>query len=71
MKGIKKMIDWGLAESLIIFAMFIFLIIIGAITTKVIELYNRFKNYERPMQKISSKKWNFPEDDWIERIMKD
>lgn len=60
--------DWTVMECLIVLAVFLLFIVIGALITALIELYNRLNTYERPVRKVRPSEWTFPADDWDDRI---
>lgn len=66
------MIDWGLMECLIVIGIFIFFIVVAGIIMSGVELYNRLKSYEKPIQqnRISPRDWKNQEDSWDDRIMR-
>lgn len=61
--------DWTLIETAIVAICMGALFIVMCIASEVMDWIER-KRCEKPVKRIATLK-NYPEDDWVERIMKD
>ena len=64
------MADWTIIEAMLILAAIFALGFVSAIITWVLLFPEREKRYEKPVQRVAPRDWNFPKDDWDERITK-